>query len=194
MPIQIQCDCGKKLRVKDESAGKKIRCPGCQEILSVPAPELVEPDEEDTSAAVTSEPPKPASRSRRKNDSDDEESTAVTANAPKTSPWDKKDVNDEDEEERPRSRKRPDDEDDEDEEDRPRRRKKKRRRDKDGSPEGESSSQAGPYATIGGGVLMMVGATVWCIAGLAFDRIFIYPPILFVIGIVAVVRGAMTRE
>jgi hypothetical protein len=193
MPIQVACDCGKKLRVKDESAGKKIRCPGCQEILSVPAPDLVEPDEDDVSAAVTSEPPKPAPRSKRKSDPDDEESTAVTANAPKTTPWDKKrtDDDEEDEDEPPRSRKRRDDEEDEDDEDRPRRRKKKRRRDKE---DAASSSQAGPYASIGGGVLMMIGATVWCIAGLAFDRIFIYPPILFVIGIIAVVRGAMTRE
>jgi hypothetical protein len=39
------------------------------------------------------------------------------------------------------------------------------------------------------GVLMMVGAVVWFFLGLAADRIFIYPPILFVLGIGAVIRG-----
>jgi hypothetical protein len=40
-----------------------------------------------------------------------------------------------------------------------------------------------------GGVLMILIAVGWFIAGLAADRIFIYPPILFVIGLVAMVKG-----
>src|SRR5438067_12590152 len=39
MPITVSCSCGKQLRAKDESAGKKIRCPGCGSVLSVPAAE-----------------------------------------------------------------------------------------------------------------------------------------------------------
>jgi len=44
MPILISCACGKKLRVKDESAGKRVRCPGCGGIVAVPPslPETVE--------------------------------------------------------------------------------------------------------------------------------------------------------
>jgi len=44
---------------------------------------------------------------------------------------------------------------------------------------------------IGGGVAMMVGAVVWFVVGWMAGRIFIYPPILFVLGIVAVAKGLM---
>jgi multidrug resistance efflux pump len=36
MPISLTCECGKQLRVKEELAGKRVKCPGCQEILMVP--------------------------------------------------------------------------------------------------------------------------------------------------------------
>lgn len=36
MPIQVKCSCGKALRVKDELAGKLVKCPGCSEKLRVP--------------------------------------------------------------------------------------------------------------------------------------------------------------
>ena len=37
MPIQVTCDCGKTLKVKDEHAGKKLRCPACSEMITVPS-------------------------------------------------------------------------------------------------------------------------------------------------------------
>src|SRR5690349_15534846 len=52
MPILVACKCGKKLRVKDELAGKRVKCPGCAQVVTVPAaeepPELeeIEPAEE----------------------------------------------------------------------------------------------------------------------------------------------------
>ncbi len=46
MPILLSCGCGKKLRVKDELAGKRVKCPDCAKVLLVPAAELPEPDEE----------------------------------------------------------------------------------------------------------------------------------------------------
>jgi hypothetical protein len=36
VPITFACSCGKQLRVKDELAGKKVRCPGCQQVVQVP--------------------------------------------------------------------------------------------------------------------------------------------------------------
>jgi hypothetical protein len=39
MPISVVCDCGKEFKVKDETAGKKVRCPACQTVLTVPAAE-----------------------------------------------------------------------------------------------------------------------------------------------------------
>jgi hypothetical protein len=42
-----------------------------------------------------------------------------------------------------------------------------------------------------GGAGMMVGAVVWFVVGWMAGRIFFYPPILFVIGIVALIKGLM---
>ena len=38
MPIRFTCSCSKKLQVRDELAGKNVRCPGCGMTLRVPAP------------------------------------------------------------------------------------------------------------------------------------------------------------
>lgn len=38
MPIPVSCDCGAKLKAKDEHAGKRIRCPKCGESVSIPKP------------------------------------------------------------------------------------------------------------------------------------------------------------
>src|SRR4051812_39861486 len=35
MAIKVVCDCGKKLNVKDELEGKRIKCPDCGESLTV---------------------------------------------------------------------------------------------------------------------------------------------------------------
>jgi hypothetical protein len=43
-----------------------------------------------------------------------------------------------------------------------------------------------------GGLAMMAIAVIWFVVGLFFDIIFFYPPILFIIGIVAVVKGLMS--
>src|SRR5262245_34418749 len=37
MSIRLKCpDCDKPLKAKDELAGKRIRCPGCQSVIRVP--------------------------------------------------------------------------------------------------------------------------------------------------------------
>lgn len=36
MPISMDCPCGKALRVQEQLAGKKVKCPVCGEILNVP--------------------------------------------------------------------------------------------------------------------------------------------------------------
>ncbi|MFN9720235.1 MAG: hypothetical protein ACK58L_16165 [Planctomycetota bacterium] len=41
------------------------------------------------------------------------------------------------------------------------------------------------------GILMMVGAVVWFVGGLAFGVIFFYPPILFILGLIATIKGAL---
>jgi uncharacterized Zn finger protein (UPF0148 family) len=54
--MRFSCpSCGKVLNVKDEYAGKKARCPGCQEALTVPyAPEAAD------AAAAPAPPPAPS--------------------------------------------------------------------------------------------------------------------------------------
>lgn len=42
MTIKLQCGCGKSLSVKDEYAGRRVKCPGCQTLLRVPKPKVEE--------------------------------------------------------------------------------------------------------------------------------------------------------
>lgn len=36
MPILVSCGCGQQLRVADQNAGQRVKCPACQSILSIP--------------------------------------------------------------------------------------------------------------------------------------------------------------
>lgn len=38
MPILLQCNCGKRLKVPDELAGRRGKCPACSTVLEIPAP------------------------------------------------------------------------------------------------------------------------------------------------------------
>lgn len=57
MPIEFSCACGSKLRVKDEFAGRKFKCPSCGKVVQAPMPEA-KPDlfSEDLLAAAESLP------------------------------------------------------------------------------------------------------------------------------------------
>lgn len=48
--------------------------------------------------------------------------------------------------------------------------------------------------SVGGGLLAMVGAVVWFFGGLAFGIVFWYPPVLFVLGLIAFIRGLAGGE
>jgi hypothetical protein len=37
MPIQLKCTCGKAVSVRDELAGKAVKCPACQSVIRIPA-------------------------------------------------------------------------------------------------------------------------------------------------------------
>src|SRR5438874_2336436 len=65
MSIVVSCSCGKRLRARDELAGKRAKCPGCGKMLVVP-PKAVDPEEDiydviDPPAAAPSAP-KPAAK------------------------------------------------------------------------------------------------------------------------------------
>jgi transposase len=140
MPISVTClYCGRTLKAKDEHAGQKAKCPGCDNVIMVPKPK-VEP---------------------------------VMAEAVEVEPADAADDREPDyQDDRPRPKKR--------------RPPGKRERPSKGSDHSISPS-------VVGGLLMMLIAVVWFVGGLFFNIIFFYPPILFVIGIIALVKGLVDR-
>ena len=38
MPIKVTCSCGKTLTAPDAAAGKRAKCPGCGQVITIPAP------------------------------------------------------------------------------------------------------------------------------------------------------------
>lgn len=54
MPLAVQCSCGKKMKVRDELAGKRVKCPGCGGVVKVSA--AVE-EADDVPVKVKSSPP-----------------------------------------------------------------------------------------------------------------------------------------
>jgi len=143
MPIELTCQCGRALVLRDELAGKTIRCPQCQGELTVPA-----------AAAAPAEPVLdvlPAA-----------DPMAVRAEELPTAI--------------PRPRRRMD------------------LRDPSLAPPKPSAEKGGSgfgsiNAGVGGGLLAMVIAVAIFIVGLLLDRIFVFAPIFFVIGLIAFIRG-----
>lgn len=43
MPIQLKCTCGKSASVRDEMAGRAVKCPACQSVIRVPAGGAAQP-------------------------------------------------------------------------------------------------------------------------------------------------------
>ena len=39
MSIPVGCQCGKRFQAKDEIAGKRVKCPGCGNVLTIPQPQ-----------------------------------------------------------------------------------------------------------------------------------------------------------
>jgi hypothetical protein len=69
MPILLTCDCGKKLRAKEDWKGTKVKCPGCGKVLKIP-------DEQDELVLpVRADPPVKSAPSKKPvsdNDSDED--------------------------------------------------------------------------------------------------------------------------
>lgn len=155
MPIALSCSCGRALNVKDELAGKKIRCPACKDILTVPATE-----DDLVLEAMPADEEEPRGRSSRR--------AAIQAEPP---------TRRREEEEPPPKKKRP-------------------KRSRDIQRRGPSVTfEQGWFGSINagviGGLLMILIAVIWFVGGLMFGYIFFYPPILLVIGIIAIVKGGL---
>jgi hypothetical protein len=44
MPIPVACTCGARLKVRDEAAGRTVKCPKCQAPIRVPETDPVQPE------------------------------------------------------------------------------------------------------------------------------------------------------
>ena len=156
MPITVSCPCQNTFRVKDELAGKLIKCPYCQDPVSVPASDI-------GSAQATS--PQYGYE------------TAASTELPQTNPY-----GDQSSFPYPASQ--------------PVGQQQPHMSSLDAiaqNHQAESIQKRHAGGVNGGkvlaGVAMMVGAVIWFFLGLMGNRIFFYPPILFIIGLVAFIKG-----
>jgi hypothetical protein len=60
VPITFNCPCGKTLRVPDEHAGRRAKCPACGAVVPVPGPDPVFEVEEKPQPGAAPPPGKPA--------------------------------------------------------------------------------------------------------------------------------------
>jgi hypothetical protein len=67
--FSIQCECGKSMKVRESSIGKKVRCPDCQAVTTIDRPqepETIQPieevDEPSIPKIVVADPKKPAAK------------------------------------------------------------------------------------------------------------------------------------
>jgi hypothetical protein len=178
MPITLPCNCGRTLKLRDELAGKRIKCPSCAAILKVPEAEVetdfevIESEPETDLEVIECEPARRA----------DVSSEQITARRHEDRPRREEDWPRRDEE-------------------RPRKKRRKTMRLSDDlyrEFERERRRRRAPLVSISpaviSGVVMMVVAVVWFVLGLFVGWLFYYPPILFIFGLVAVVRGLMGAE
>jgi hypothetical protein len=163
VPIPVSCSCGRALKIKDELAGKKVRCPACRNVVQVPQPnqdpedeimQMLLSDSEDEPAPPSSpEPPEPE---------------GIKAEAPQRAspPSPPPSLPKKKPEKKPRE--------------------PERRQPRVVFEEGWFGSV---NSGVIGGLLMMVIAVVWFVLGLMANRIFFYPPILLVIGLISMIKG-----
>ena len=188
MPITFSCGCGRSLKVADELAGKRVRCPACNKAAEVP------PADDGGFEVVDDEPPKPvratvAKAVPAKAKPPEEDFELVDDDEEDVKPKKKKRRDDD---ERPAKRtsqksKRYDDDDDEEEDDRPRKKKRK-------SQPAEASGGMRLLYIFGGIALVIAGVAVayfsWQSEGRRVGRGIGLGVVLAIVGTIGVYRGA----
>jgi hypothetical protein len=181
MPFTLNCTCGKTLRIADEHAGKRIKCPACNGILSSAAPQPAMPAFE----VVEDEPrqltqARPVAKPRAVDDDDDDgygvRKAERSADPPKA---------------KPTFRKRGDDDDDD--EPRPRKKKRKARKSRNtGFLGGKDAGRRIGYI-LGGGFALVLGVAlaVWGNdgEGRGSTRLLIFGVLVAIGGLISVVQG-----
>jgi hypothetical protein len=57
MAITFSCSCGKRLQAREELAGRRIKCPACQNVLTIPTADREAPGDKSTPAVEADIPP-----------------------------------------------------------------------------------------------------------------------------------------
>ena len=167
MPITVSCPCQNTYRVKDELAGKKIKCPHCQQPVDVPlydepAP-VAAPDPYggmDTQAFPSSSPT--AGSIEPHHEHNDEFSLQHEQPPQMVSSYAGPDSH--------------------------------VGYGPDSTPTAPQASSGVNAGAIVAGLAMMGGAVLWFVVGMAAGRIFFYPPILFIFGLISFVKGLMGSD
>jgi hypothetical protein len=186
MAIPFTCTCGKSIRVKDELAGRKARCPDCGTAFTIPVPQKPStedeagdflladsPKEEHLTQARESPTKPPETKKAFRPGAVPNPPAPAPASVPTPTPTPT-----------PPSAK-------------PRSSLAtlfaKKKISKDDEPT-EWSGGIAIHPSILAGLAMMAGAAIWFFAGLAAGRIYFYPPILFCLGIGAIINGFRGTE
>jgi hypothetical protein len=177
MPITLNCACGKVLRIADEHAGKRVKCPACSAIISSappqPAFEVVEDEPKQLATA------RPAAKPR---DDEDEDSYGLKS-AEKSTDTPKK---------KPNFRKRADDDDDDDEEESRPRKKKRQTSRSAGARGGTDAGKRIGYIVSGGFMIPIgIGLAMWGNSGegRGATKLLIFGICLAIGGLITLVRG-----
>jgi hypothetical protein len=181
MPITLSCPCGKTLRVADEHAGKRVKCPVCTAVLTAPKaepePQFEVIEEQPANALVA---PKPVVKPKAvEEDDEDERGGYGLKPAEKTAPIPTPE---------PEFRRRAEaDEDD----DRPRKKKKKKQR-REAREAGEEAGQRVAYTLGGGfGALLGSGLAIWGSSndGRHGTKMLVFGIIIGLCGLVSLIQG-----
>jgi ribosomal protein S27E len=166
---EVTCSaCSTTLRVPEKYWGKKVRCPQCKEVIAVPAGAAAPVAATKAPAAATTKAPAAAAT----DDVDFLDDDAFVDEDPYV-----------DEPATTRSA--------------PPRVGKSSKTSKSSKPDPKAKSGGGAFsmekgmlnAGVLGGLGLMLGAVVWFVVGFLLGYIFYYPPIMFIIGFVALVKG-----
>ena len=177
MPITLNCACGKILRIPDQHAGKRVKCPACHGILSTappqPAFEVVEDEPRKlTTARPVAQPARPCA--------DEEDSYSVrkserVSSTAKPQPPFRKRVDDDEDEPRPRKKRR-----------------KTRKSRKAGFLGGKDAGRRIGYI-VGGGFALVVGVAlaVWSNdgEGRGATKLLIFGVLVAIGGLISVIQG-----
>ncbi len=198
--ITFPCgECSGKLSVPATAAGKKVKCPKCQSVVSIPAANVQEAPEKPAPRRVTSAPPtrsaapeRPqstaSSRPKKPRRAEPQDNNWVEEKSEDTHGSDNWDSYDSDNDAPaampPKKKGRSTSA-----------RESASRGDAYEAPPSQARQRSGTnWGAMGTGILMMVGAAVWFVVGLMGDRIFFYPPVLFVLGIISFFKGLFGSE